>query len=187
LGLVWLTSRKLEIVIETQKRELAFASKLAITAITAIDTVKAFNGQEQETWLYNNAIKKARRSYLSQAHINSLQLGVTRFMTTAMFCTGFWYGVSQVNQGLSIGNILTTFYACLLAAQAMESYQPQFLLLSKGRSAGITLKRVVREMTDRKVTKLKGALKPASCRGEVRVSNVSLFIARLLDVADMLL
>jgi ATP-binding cassette subfamily B (MDR/TAP) protein 1 len=96
-------------------------------------------------------------------------------MTAAMFCAGFWYGVSQVNQGLSIGDIFTTFYACLLAAQAIESYQPRLLLLSKGRSAGITLKRVMIEMTDRKVTKLKGILKPASCRGEVKVSNVSLY------------
>jgi ATP-binding cassette, subfamily B (MDR/TAP), member 1 len=175
LGIVWLTSRKYESAIEAQKQELALASKLAITSIAAVETVKVFNGQNQEANLYKDTIEGAGNSYLSQAHISSLRLGISRFMSIAMFCVSFWYGASQVNQGLSIGSILTTFYACFLAAQSMQSYQAQLLLLSKGRSAGSTLKRLIIEMTNRhRVHTLEGSLRPESCKGEVRVSNVSI-------------
>jgi ATP-binding cassette subfamily B (MDR/TAP) protein 1 len=124
-------NRKLQPAIEAQKRGLSEASKYSHTAIKDVDTVKVFNGQEQEIWKCACAIKKAAKSYMIQANANSLQMGFTRFMTTVMFVVGFWYGVVLVRQGLGPGSVLTTFYSCLMATQAAEALLPQWLVLSR--------------------------------------------------------
>ncbi|RAL63287.1 hypothetical protein DID88_004363 [Monilinia fructigena] len=97
--------------IEAQKRELSQASKLTNTAITAIDTVKAFNGEDQEVWQYFLAIKRSTIYYMIQARSNAFQFGITKFVIIAIFVQGFWYGISLVDHGLDAGEVLTTFYA----------------------------------------------------------------------------
>jgi ATP-binding cassette subfamily B (MDR/TAP) protein 1 len=153
------------------------ASKYSHTAIKAVDTVKIFNAQDHEIWQYAGAVKQAAKSYMIQANSNSLQMGVTRFMTTGMFVVGFWYGTVLVRQGLSPGTVLTTFYSCLMATQAAEALLPQWLVLTKGMSAGETLRNIFAQMDNgRRVTKLMGTLKPVKCHGDIEVSNVSIVV-----------
>lgn len=159
--------------IEAQKRELSRASKYANTAITAIDTVKTFNGQDHEVWQYYSTIKQAAGDYLVQARANALQFGVTKFMMVAIFVQGFWYGISLANKGLDPGNVVTTFYACLSAMQAVEIVLPQWLVLTKGMSAGETLKSIrVQLKPGRKGTIMDGSVKPTSCPGDIEVNRV---------------
>jgi ATP-binding cassette, subfamily B (MDR/TAP), member 1 len=168
-------TRKLQPAIETQKRDLSEASKYSHTAIKEVDTVKVFNGQDQETWQYACAIKKAAKSYMIQANANSLQMGITRFMTTATFVIGFWYGIVLVRNGLGPGSVLTTFYSCLMTTQAAEALLPQWLVLSKGMSAGETLRHILLQLErGRRVSKMTGTLKPVTCHGDVEVSKVYL-------------
>jgi ATP-binding cassette, subfamily B (MDR/TAP), member 1 len=170
-----LITRKLQPAIETQKRDLIEASKYSHTTIKEVDTVKVFNGQDQETWQYACAIKKAAKSYMIQANANSLQMGITRFMTTATFVVGFWYGIVLVRNGLSPGSVLTTFYSCLMTTQAAEALLPQWLVLSKGLSAGETLRHILLQLERGwRVSKMTGTLKPVTCHGDVEVSKVYL-------------
>ena len=97
-GALFLISRRLAPAIEAQKRELTQASKYANTAITAIDTVKAFNGHDEEIWQYYSTIKRAASKYLIQAGCNALQFGITKFVMVGIFVQGFWYGIVLVNQ-----------------------------------------------------------------------------------------
>lgn len=171
---LWVISRGLGQAIEDQKRELTIASKHANTAVKGIDTVKAFNAQEHETWQYLFTIKKVTIHYLSQVRINALQTGVTRFVLVGIFVQGFWYGIHLVNQGLSPGNVLTAFYACLIAAQSVDTILPQWLVLTKGMSAGETLKSIMDHVYQgRKITNMAGHLKPNSCQGDVELNWVS--------------
>lgn len=166
-------TRKLQPAIEMQKRDLSEASKYSNTAIKEVDTVKVFNGQDQEIWQYACAIKKAAKSYMVQVNANSLQMGITRFVTTAMFVVGFWYGIVLVRQGLGPGSVLTTFYSCLMATQAAEALLPQWLVLSKGMSAGKTLRNILIQLqAGRIMSKITGTLKPTTCQGDVEVSKV---------------
>jgi ATP-binding cassette subfamily B (MDR/TAP) protein 1 len=168
-----IVTRKLPSAIEAQKRDLSEASKCSHTAIAAVDTVKVFNGQDQEVWQYACAVKKAARSYMTQVNANSLQMGITRFVTTGMFVVGFWYGIVLVRQGLGAGSVLTTFYSCLMATEAAEALLPQWLVLSKGMSAGETLRYMLLQIErGRRVSKMIGTLKPTTCIGDVEVSNV---------------
>jgi ATP-binding cassette subfamily B (MDR/TAP) protein 1 len=178
-GILYLISRKLTPAIEAQKRELTEASKLANTAVTAIETVKAFNGQDQEVWQYLSAIKRSTAYYMVQARASALQFGITKFIMVAIFVQGFWYGISLVDHGLSAGRVLTTFYACMMGMQALEIVLPQWLVLAKGMSAGATLKSIKDEVDRGKnVSKVEGSLKLASCDGDIEVNEVRL---RMID------
>jgi ATP-binding cassette subfamily B (MDR/TAP) protein 1 len=168
-------SAKMQPSIEAQQEQLTQASKLANNAITSIDTVKCFNGQDWEVWQYAKSVRKAARCYLKQAQANALQIGFVRVATLGMFVQGFWYGSTLVRSGQrSAGQILTAFWACLLATQAIEQILPQMIVLEKGRAAGATLKATLVQIErGRRVVKMIGRKTPRYCDGDIEVRNVS--------------
>ncbi|OBS18756.1 hypothetical protein FPOA_10484 [Fusarium poae] len=170
-----LATKRLEPAIQTQKRELAVASKFAVASITAIDLVKVFNGYDQEVWQYYPSVKAAAKQYLVQAQCNALQMGYVAFWVVAMFVLGFWYGVVLVNNdGLAAGSVLTTFYSTLAAFQGIEALMPQWLVLAKGMSAGGFLSSITHNMRNGgPVTPMAGALRPQFCSGDIELKNVS--------------
>jgi ATP-binding cassette subfamily B (MDR/TAP) protein 1 len=160
--------------IERQKRELSRASKYANTAVNAINTVKAFNGEDQEVWQYFLTAKVITRYYLIQARANALQFGIIKFSAVVLFVTGFWYGLYLVTHGSSVGHVLTTFVSCSYAMQAVEVVLLQFLVLAKGISAGETLKSIMAEMQEGRTTSDEGGdLKPLACPGDIEINDVS--------------
>ena len=170
---LFLISIKLGPAIESQKRELSLASKHASIAITAINTVKAFNGQGQEVWQYFSTIKKVAASYLIQARANSLQFGITKFVMVGIYVQGFWYGILLVNKGVDPGKILTTFYASLTAIQCLEIIIPQWLVMKKGMSAGEALKMIREQMEHEKASASdSGNLRLESLSGDIEVNGV---------------
>lgn len=160
--------------IDSQANELTKASKIANDSISAIDTVKCFNGQDHEVWQYAQTVHKAARYYLAQAQSNALQIGFVRLVTLGMFVQGFWYGTHIVTVGSKTpSQILTAFWSCLMATQAIEQILPQMLVLEKGRAAGATLKAILTQMEKgRKVTQMKGGLTPQYCEGDIEVKDV---------------
>ncbi|CZT09583.1 related to STE6-`Full-size` ABC transporter responsible for export of the `a` factor mating pheromone [Rhynchosporium graminicola] len=172
--LFFLVSIELGSAIEAQKRELTKASKFANTAITAINTVKVYNGQNQEVWQYYDTIKKVAAAYLIQARCNAAQFGITKFLMVGLFVQGFWFGLVLVKKGMDPGAILTTFYACLAAMQGLETVLPQWLVLKKGMSAGQTLKAIMMQVKKGRVmTSMMGSLRPDSCVGDIEIKGVS--------------
>lgn len=173
LVLGWISSR-MQPSIEAQAKELNTASKFANNAFQAIDVVKCFNGQDFETWQYAKAIKRAAKKYLIQAKANALQIGFVRFITLSMFVQGFWYGSHIVITGKKEpGQVLTAFWSCLSALQAVEQILPQILVLEKGRAAGATLQAVLTQMDKRHRVIVSGQLTPEFCEGDIEVRNVS--------------
>ncbi|KAI4253174.1 MAG: hypothetical protein L6R42_007689, partial [Xanthoria sp. 1 TBL-2021] len=173
LVLGWISSR-MQPSIEAQAKELNTASKFANNAFQAIDVVKCFNGQDFETWQYAKAIKRAAKKYLIQAKANALQIGFVRFITLSMFVQGFWYGSHIVIAGKKEpGQVLTAFWSCLSALQAVEQILPQILVLEKGRAAGATLQAVLTQMDKRHRVIVSGQLTPEFCEGDIEVRNVS--------------
>ncbi|KAI9816023.1 MAG: hypothetical protein M1827_002015 [Pycnora praestabilis] len=168
-------SAKMQPSIEAQEEKLTEASKIANNGISSIDTVKCFNGQDFEIWQYASVIKKAARCYLIQAHANALQIGFVRIITLGMFVQGFWYGSTLIHPGgKSAGQVLTTFWSCLMATQAIEQILPQMIVLEKGRAAGATLKAILDQVKmGRKITRMRGKRNPQFCEGDVEVRNVS--------------
>ncbi|KAI9680304.1 MAG: hypothetical protein M1829_001190 [Trizodia sp. TS-e1964] len=176
-------SARMQPSIDAQAECLSSASKVFGTAIASIDTVKTFNGQDHELWLYGQSVKKAARFYLIQARSNALQIGFLRLVTLGMFVQGFWYGSTLVAQQSKIaGQILTTFWACLLATQAVEQILPHMIVLEKGKAAGASLRAKVLQMErGRMVTHMSGGLWPSTCNGDIEIKNASFAYPTRLD------
>ena len=173
-GIFALISSSVGPAIERQKRELSRASKYANTAVNSINTVKAFNGEDQEVWQYFLTGKVITRYYLIQVRANALQFGVIKFSAVVIFVTGFWYGLYLVTHGASVGHVLTTFVSCSYAMQAVEVVLLQFLVLAKGLSAGETLKSIMAEMQEGRTTSDEdGDLTPLACPGDIEFNDVS--------------
>ncbi|KAL7620164.1 ATP-dependent permease [Parahypoxylon ruwenzoriense] len=169
-----LLTRKLKPSIQAQKQALSEASKYAISAITAIELVKVFNGVDDETRQYCQAIRRSMDKYLIQARASAYQLGYTRFWIDGIFVLGFYYGASLVDGGLSPGNVVTTFYAALAALQAIEAFVPMYTALARGMSAGQALHFIAHDFEDgRKVNRMIGRHCPQECRGDIEINDVS--------------
>lgn len=171
--LAWNSSR-MQPSIETQMEELTKASSIANDAILGINTVKCFNRQNFEVWQYRKAIERAARYYLRLAQANALQIGGLRLITLIMFVQGFWFGSHLVNTGQkNPGDILTAFWACLMATQAFERIQPEVVILEKGRAAGAALKSILDQMEDGfGISRVSGGIFPLCCAGDIEFRDV---------------
>ncbi|OTA87178.1 hypothetical protein M434DRAFT_15587 [Hypoxylon sp. CO27-5] len=169
-----LLSRSLKLAIQAQKQELGRASKYAISAIAAIDLVKVFNANDYETWQYLQAIRRSMKKYLIQARSSACQFGYVRLWIDGMFVIGFYYGVVLVNEGLSPGNVMTTFYAALAALQAIEAFVPMYMALARGMSAGQALYSISNDIeSGRRVHHMVGGNRPEKCFGYIKIDDVS--------------
>jgi ATP-binding cassette subfamily B (MDR/TAP) protein 1 len=173
--MVAIISAKMQHSLEAQHLECTKASRLAYCAISSIDAVKYFNGQEFEVHRYAASVQIAARWYLKEARSTALQIGCVRLITFGMFIQGLWYGSSLVAVGkLPAGSVLTTFWACFVATQSIEEIVPQMAVLEKGRAAGAALKSIfgnAREMTP--VIRNAETKSPEFCEGDIQVRNVS--------------
>jgi ATP-binding cassette, subfamily B (MDR/TAP), member 1 len=118
---------------------------------------------------------EAARYYMKQALSNSLQIGFVRFITTAMLVQGFWYGGTLVRTGnTSAGDVLTAFWACLMATKAVEDILPHMIVLEKGRAAGAAMAIILEQMSrGSKVKGNTGRSAPKFCEGDIEVREVS--------------
>ncbi|KAI1638367.1 P-loop containing nucleoside triphosphate hydrolase protein [Biscogniauxia mediterranea] len=172
-GILFLLNRPVKPAIEAQKQELSRASKYAISAISAADLVKTFNGVDHETWQYLAVIRRSMEKYLVQARANALQFGYMKFWMETLLVLGFFYGVSLVGEGLSPGSVMTTFYATIAALQAIESFVPSYTMLAKGMSAGLALHMIDERIENgKRVHQMAGGYRPSTCEGQVEVRNV---------------
>lgn len=148
LGLLFITSHKIQPAIKNQTAHLSSASKTLAGSLAGIDLVKLCGGYAQETQTYMMHILRAATQYRFQARLNSIQIGYTGFWAISMFVIGFWYGLSLVQQGESPGKVLTTFYAVLATMQGIESLLPNWLVFEKGMNAGQVLQALKAELAD---------------------------------------
>lgn len=180
-----LATRRLDPAIQGQKLHQETASKYATSSIKAIEIVKIFNGGDHELRQYYEAVKLASKQYLIQAKCNCFQMGYVAFWVIGMFVAAFWYGTVLVDQGLSPGHVITTFFATLSAFQGIEALLPHWLVLAKGMSAGSFLSSLANKRDDETANAQSGQTRPAACAGNVDLVDVSIlecffFQSRLL-------
>lgn len=168
-----LAARRIEPAICHQKAHLEAAAKVATASITAIDLVKVFNGFDRELRHYGHALDSAARHYLVQASCSSIQAGYVSFWVVSMFVFGFWYGLVLVRQGLQPGHVLTTFCSTLAAFQAVEALVPNWLVLSKGMSAGGFLLSMEKPAGEPQRSRAPNGASLEHCVGDVQLTNVS--------------
>ena len=105
-------------------------------AVTSISTVKAFNAEAFELATISSTFDTLSRIARTLNIIWGATTAVAQFAVMAMFVQGFWYGAKLVDRGkISSGDVITVFWACLIATNNPQMYIPQILALSKGKSA----------------------------------------------------
>ncbi|KAI9654169.1 MAG: hypothetical protein M1831_005523 [Alyxoria varia] len=169
--LSWLSMR-MQPSINAQQEELSAASKSSGNAFQNIETVKCFNGQDTEIVRFTASISKAAKKYMIQAKINAVEFGFVRSVTILMFVQGFWYGHHLVSKGEEdTGTVITTFWSCLTATEAIENILPFLLVLEKGRGAGAALRAIVFHQSWAG-GRSRGVI-PRHCKGDIVFRNVS--------------
>ncbi|KAJ4286276.1 ATP-dependent permease [Kalmusia sp. IMI 367209] len=144
-------------------------------AIRSIESVKCYNGERYELQRYGKVIASAGSLYNKQANFRALQLGAMQFLTLSIFVQGFWYGSHQVIEGQrNPGQVITTFWAAMMAVQGVTEFLPQYIVLQKGRVAGARLRVLVAQISGAStMVETVGRQKPDLCKGNIEFRSVS--------------
>jgi ATP-binding cassette, subfamily B (MDR/TAP), member 1 len=126
--------------INLEKTHLSHAASHLIRAITAIQTVKAFNAQPHEILRFDTILNLATTAYLRLAQINGIQQGLVRFIVLSMFVQGFWFGGALVSKGtLDPGQVIMVFWSTLMGVGCLQNISPQMIVIEKGKVASAEL------------------------------------------------
>ncbi|OAA58370.1 ABC a-pheromone efflux pump [Niveomyces insectorum RCEF 264] len=160
---------------EGQRVMLNQAAKHATASLVAIDLVKVFDGYDTELRQYMNDLRGATHHYTKQALCASAQMAYVKFWMINLFLIGFWLGVTLVSKGkANAGNVLTAFYAVLVAFQATESLGTQWVTVLKGTVAGEALEVMLEASEVQQPLAVPNCkLRPAKPPSDVLFDNVS--------------
>lgn len=169
-----LLSRRIQPHIDEQKTHLERAAHTASSAIAAIETVKAFNGQAREQASFSASIGHAAEALRAQIQLDAFQLAFVRLLTFGMFAQGFWVGDYLVRKGWSTHDgVMTAVWSCLMVTQALDVVMPQTMALEKGRVAGGGLGRLLAGIEKKEGSYTGPGLVPSACHGAIEVTGVS--------------
>jgi len=159
---------------QEQSNILQQALKFLMNALRNIETVKCFNGERLELQRYGNKIAWAGRLYKKQANIRSLQLGSMQFFTLSVFVQGFWYASHLIINGeRNTGQVITTFWAAMMAVSGVVEFLPQYIVIQKGKVAGARLRLLIAEMSEvSAAVEAAGQQAPAGCEGSIEFCQV---------------
>ncbi|KAF1967003.1 ABC a-pheromone efflux pump AtrD [Bimuria novae-zelandiae CBS 107.79] len=152
-----------------QSDVLQQALKHLTNAVRSIETVKCFNGERNELQRYGKIAALAGSLYNKQANFRALQLGTIQFFPLSVFFQGFFYGSHQIFQGqIKSNQVITTFWAAMMAVQGVTEFLPQYIVLQKGKVAGARLRVLVAQMSKASaMTETMGHQVPARCEGKI--------------------
>ncbi|KAG9187631.1 ATP-binding cassette, subfamily B (MDR/TAP), member 1 [Alternaria panax] len=170
----WVASR-LSLRTQEQAEKLQSALKYITTAVTSIETVKCFNGEQYELHVFSSIITLAANLYRCVANLRSMQIGIMQFFTLSVFVQGFWYGSHLVDMGDNTpGEVFTAFWAVLMAMSGMTQIMPQLIVLHKGKTAGAKLSLLMKHMsTNDQQLESQGQMRPARCVGDIEFRKVT--------------
>lgn len=179
-------AHRLSIAANNMANQLQRTLKFVTNAIQSIETIKCFNGETYELRVFVKATTVAANMYTRVASLRSFQIGIMQFFTLSVFVQGFWYGSYLVRSGKnSTSQVITTFWAALMAIQGITGFLPQFIVLQKGKHAGAKLRALMHRVSENdEGQELLGSLKPTHCPGDVEFQHVTFsYPTRLDDVA----
>lgn len=165
----------------------AIAATLVDRAVAAIATVKAFNAFDHELKALDGALTGIKTAADKIITLWGVNMGLTQFFMMSMFVQAFWYGSKLVREGHNTpGEVMSVFWACLIATSNLHMATPQFLLLAKGKTAMASLLNMMEAPTSdepschstnfiplsRKVNKFR-KIQLSKCQGELEMINVT--------------
>jgi ATP-binding cassette subfamily B (MDR/TAP) protein 1 len=168
-------AHRLSIRANEQADKLHLALKYITNAIRSIEAVKCLNGEKYELQVFTQVTALAARAYMSVTNLRSVQIGTMQFFTLSIFVQGFYYGTHLVRTGdLNIAQVITTFWAALMAMGGITGFLPQFIVMQNGKAASGRLQMLMEQISDsNQDQETKGTLKPLRCPGDIEFRGVS--------------
>ncbi|EME48597.1 hypothetical protein DOTSEDRAFT_49042 [Dothistroma septosporum NZE10] len=167
-------SRGMQSNLTKQQDKLIEAQKHSISAFSAIEIVKCFNGQEIELQKYKSCVDAAGIWYAWVANASALQMGLVVLLSVSMFVQGFYYGGVLVSRGsIGVDDVVTTFFSAIGAFQAIQGILPQIIVFEKGKKAGSVLRTIMAQIQVESSVERQNLLAPTTCHGDIEVLNLS--------------
>jgi ATP-binding cassette subfamily B (MDR/TAP) protein 1 len=169
-------SARMQPHMRAEAAHLSEATQHVSGSLGAIDTVKCCGGEPFELGRYAGAVRRARGAFHAQVAWNALQAGALRLAMLAMFAQGFWFGSVLLRRGeITIAQILSAFWASVLAVQALMQILPFMMMLEKGRAAGQKLRAAAVQIESVRgdAVRVESRWSPETCAGDVTLSRVS--------------
>ncbi|KAH0831339.1 P-loop containing nucleoside triphosphate hydrolase protein [Lanmaoa asiatica] len=126
--------------IAQERTLIARGASLVSRVVSNIGAVKAANAAAYEHTL----LTRVAVAVQSLGAIWGVTAGTSQFVTMAMFVQGFWYGAHLVLQGRNQpGDVMSVFWACLIATSNLQMMVPCLVVLAKGKTAAAELAAVI--------------------------------------------
>ncbi|KAF9447986.1 P-loop containing nucleoside triphosphate hydrolase protein [Macrolepiota fuliginosa MF-IS2] len=129
-----------------ERAQTTSTATLVDRALSAIPTVKAFNAQLSELTRASGAFEGLRMAAKKLNKVWGITSALAQFVMMGMFVQGFWFGSKLVREGkVSAGDVMATFWACLIATSNLQMCIPQFITLAKGKFAMAALMETIHD------------------------------------------
>ncbi|KAF4661336.1 (ABC) transporter [Perkinsus chesapeaki] len=132
---------------KTSKSQTLYAKAGAIAeeVLTSIRTVQAFGAEKRESKRYDDQLVLARDGGIKAGVSIGFMIGVVFFCIFGTYALTFWYGGTLIynntinpSTGLVYtgGDILTVFFACIMATFSLGQLAPNIEYFAEGKAAG---------------------------------------------------
>ncbi|XP_053322474.1 ATP-dependent translocase ABCB1 [Spea bombifrons] len=158
----------------TNKELTAYAKAGAVAeeVLAAIRTVMAFGGQNKEIERYEKNLEDAKKIGIKKAVTANISIGFAFLMIYASYALAFWYGTTLViDEGYSIGGVLTVFFAVILGAFSIGQTSPNIEAFSNARGAAYAIFNIIDNVPKIDSFSTEG-FKPDKIKGDIEFKNV---------------
>ncbi|XP_069815592.1 ATP-dependent translocase ABCB1-like isoform X3 [Dendropsophus ebraccatus] len=158
----------------TNKELTAYAKAGAVAeeVLAAIRTVIAFGGQDKEIKRYEKNLEEAKKIGIRKAITANISIGFAFLMIYASYALAFWYGTTLIiEEGYSIGSVLTVFFAVIIGAFAVGQTSPNIEAFSNARGAAYAVFTIIDNEPKIDSYSTTG-YKPDKIKGDIEFRNV---------------
>ncbi|XP_042330140.1 ATP-dependent translocase ABCB1 isoform X2 [Sceloporus undulatus] len=122
----------------------AKAGSVAEEVLTAIRTVIAFGGEKKEIQRYHKNLEEAKNIGIKKAITANISIGIAFLLIYASYALAFWYGTTLIlDEGYSIGEVLTVFFAVLIGAFSIGQVSPNLEAFAIARGAAYAIFNII--------------------------------------------
>ncbi|EJD51851.1 P-loop containing nucleoside triphosphate hydrolase protein [Auricularia subglabra TFB-10046 SS5] len=127
-------------LLERERTSFSAAGNVISRAVASIATVKAFNGAQYEATSVGKHFETLRDVVVRTSALWGFTTAVSQFSLLSMFVQGFWFGSYLMRKGqLTFGEVVSVFWACLIAASNFQMAIPLLITLARGKWAMVSL------------------------------------------------
>lgn len=127
-------------LLDRERTSFSQAGNVISRAVSSIATVKAFNAAQFEATSLGKHLLDLRKITVKTASLWGFTTAVTQFTLLSMFVQGFWFGSHLIQKGeLTFGQVVSVFWACLIAASNFQMAIPLLITLTRGKWAMVSL------------------------------------------------